>query len=318
MEYVKQAVLDFMNNLHAYKNRVGLIKFSDKVVILSRLTSNFEDIKATFNYLTPSGFESNIKDALQHAIFMLKQREKTSIPIIILITDGGEDKSTIDDKTLLDSLRAEGISLYVFNIGRSTNIESFLRSACEETRGMYKVIEPSTLSQYLYGISVGSDKLSAANIKIQIRQTDDAVVDYYSVQPKWVGTSALRTYEIDKFTYLIPKLKPNEEIELEFYSVPYHTGHINIAKIVIEYMDKDGSIKTFEKCISYDVPSPLPTWIPLLILIIGVGIAIISITYTFRVRGRIKDALDYIKSIEGHIEDIVCRQYIDNIQRKLK
>ena len=167
IEHVKESIpRDFLNNIHAYKDRVGIVAFSDDVIVATTPVSNYEKVKDSIDKLNPSGFNSNIKDAMQTAITILKFKREKSIPILILITDGGKDESTVNEELIIKELKEEGITLYVFNIGEDSNVEDFLKRACNETGGFYRKIEPTTLGINLKEIAVSKETLSAANVKL--------------------------------------------------------------------------------------------------------------------------------------------------------
>ena len=310
IEHVKESIpRDFLNNIHAYKDRVGIVAFSDDVIVATTPVSNYEKVKDSIDKLNPSGFNSNIKDAMQTAITILKFKREKSIPILILITDGGKDESTVNEELIIKELKEEGITLYVFNIGEDSNVEDFLKRACNETGGFYRKIEPTTLGINLKEIAVSKETLSAANVKLRIEQTDNAVLNYYSVTPKIVGTKSLEIITHNKLEYYISKLPGDSGFEFVFELVPYNKyGNLTVAKFIVEYMDKDGSIKKIQLPISVELTPSHSGWILYILLVVLVALAIVVVIF-IRENYKLKRKIEVARSRAQNVQNLIDRKY---------
>ena len=58
-----------------------------------------------------------IGECIQKATLVLKGREREALPIIIILTDGSEDKGATSVEEVMDSAMKEGIMVYVVSFG---------------------------------------------------------------------------------------------------------------------------------------------------------------------------------------------------------
>ena len=102
LEWAKNATIDFLESLYAYKSRVGVISFSDDATEVCHLTFNFEEVKKGIETVSSRGFYTNYGAGIQKAVLALKGREREALPVIILLTDGGEEKGETSVEDAVD------------------------------------------------------------------------------------------------------------------------------------------------------------------------------------------------------------------------
>jgi len=114
LEWAKNATIDFLESLYPYKSRVGVVTFSDDTTEVCPLTFNFEEVKRSVEEnILSHGFSTNYGEGIQKATHVLKGREREALPMVIILTDGGEDKGATGVEDAVDSAMKEGIVIYV-------------------------------------------------------------------------------------------------------------------------------------------------------------------------------------------------------------
>ena len=117
LEWAKNATIDFLESLHAYNSRVGVVSFSNEAKEVCPLDFNFEEVKRGIENVSCHGFSTNYGEGIQKAALVLQRRERESLPIIILLADGGEDKGTTSIEDAVDFAKKEGIVIYIVCFG---------------------------------------------------------------------------------------------------------------------------------------------------------------------------------------------------------
>ena len=97
LDWAKEAII---NNFlpYPYNNKVGVVTFSDEVSTISPLTLDLEGVKSKIDTISCHGLSTTLLEAISQATKVLKERERAeSLPIIILLTDGGFEKEGLKE-----------------------------------------------------------------------------------------------------------------------------------------------------------------------------------------------------------------------------
>ncbi len=148
------------------EDRIAIISFSDKIVLLQDWTNNLRQIQKSL-----SGLEQGYRTALYDALFMASREQLRHIPgkkVIIVLTDGLDNESEVTYEAVIDSLIQDNIALYIVSrtrlvkpqIEQSKSVE-FLNNVmknvlCEDKDfvGVY-FKEKETALNYLAGTTGG-------------------------------------------------------------------------------------------------------------------------------------------------------------------
>jgi len=313
MEWVKDAIIQFLNSLSPYKCRVSIVTFSDDVKTIVPLTYDFEKVRKGIENVQCQGFTSNLADAVVVAIKVLKQSKINAIPIIVVLTDGGDDKSASPIEESINFARKEGIIIYVFGFGERKDInEILLKKYVKETGGYYKFSHINTLGDDLSKLAITSELLSAIGIQIMVQQSDDSIIDYNSIETM-ISPGVILTQK-DRLEFVCPKISKKEKIEISFRSFTPKKGDVNAGNIIIKYIDKNGEMRT----VKLETIAKIPGEIPLIMFYIIIGIlALLSIVLLYlylSVKGKINIIRRRVISyLEGNKNLTVTDTLIDDI-----
>ncbi len=239
-EWAKNSTIDFLESLYAYKSRVGVISFSDDATEVCQLTFNFEEVKKGIESVSSHGFSTNYGEGIQKAVLVLKGREREALPVIILLTDGGEEKGETSVEDAVDFAKQEGIMIYVVSFGQKGAIDDVMlgEKIVKQTGGEYRYTSFEGLGNALIGVQKLDEFLSAVNLRIVISQSEDAVLDYMSIEEmiKPGVTLTKKGY----FEFVSPKLTPEKKIELKFDTFTAKEGDITAGIVNAYYINEKG------------------------------------------------------------------------------
>lgn len=286
LEWAKNATIDFLESLYPYKSRVGVVTFSDDTTEVCPLTFNFEEVKRSIEgNVSSHGFSTNYGEGIQKAVLVLKGREREALPVIIILTDGGEDKGATSVEDAVDSAMKEGIEIYVVSFGDRRWIDEVMlrEKVAKPTGGEYRYTSLDGLSDTLIETTEMEEFLSAANLRILISQSSDTVLDYLSVK-EMVSPGVVLSRK-GYFEFISPKLTPGKEIELKFDAFSAKKGLINAGIVNVSYLNKEGITKSVNVSAYYKV-SPPPLWSSPKILIAVIVLLLILLVFTVMSSGR--------------------------------
>jgi len=324
-EWAKNSTIDFLESLYAYKSRVGVISFSDDATEVCQLTFNFEEVKKGIESVSSHGFSTNYGEGIQKAVLVLKGREREALPVIILLTDGGEDKGVTNVEDAVDFAKKEGIMIYVVSFGQKEKIDDVMLrdKVVKPTGGEYGYTSFEGLRDALIGVQKLDEFLSAVNLRIVISQSSDAILDLYSIPSRPTATTGVIVTAKDKSSFTCAKLSENEKIEIEFDAFTAKEGDVNAGVVDVYYTDKDGSGKKLPISIKYNIP-PSPSW-KSYTLILGVATGVffvLFILYFSKLRRKEKEVESYKdakeeleKSLKAHVE---AKKKIEENMSKVK
>jgi hypothetical protein len=114
------AAQQFVNNLDATKDRVGVVHWNDTVVGTPlALTSDFIAAKEYLNLSDAKGYTS-IWKALNASAYLLKSARPNAKKVIILFSDGMDtSKPLLDFKGLAGQIKQSGVQIYTIGLGAS-------------------------------------------------------------------------------------------------------------------------------------------------------------------------------------------------------
>lgn len=261
LDWAKNATIDFLESLHAYNSRVGVVSFSDDATEVCPLTFNFEEVKRGIENVSCHGFSTNYGEGIQKAALVLQRREREALPIIILLADGGEDKGVTSVEDAVDFAKREGIMLYVVSFGDSEGIDEVMlrEKVAEQTGGEYRHTSFEGLSDTFVEMTKMGEFLSAANLRISILQSSDAVLDFYSIPSRPLVTSGVIVTAKDSSSFVCPKLSKGEEIIIEFDAFSAKEGNITAGVVDVYYTSKDGTEEKVPVLAESIIP-PTPPW----------------------------------------------------------
>ena len=299
LDWAKDAVISLLESLYAYKTRVGVIAFSDSVIEVCPLTLNFEDVKDRVNNVSCCGFSTNYGDAILKAVDMLKARDKETLPLLIILTDGGSDEGATNVEDAADLARREGVTIHVVGFGSRDDIDEIMlrEKVAKPTGGKYRYASFEGLNDALVEAQEMEELLSATNLRITILQSEDATLDYFSVR-EMVSPGVVLARR-DHLEFVCPKIAPNKRIELEFDTFTPETGSVGVATVLAEYVDENGNKRTE----IFDVKAKVPArsnWMPYaaLLAIITALVALLLLA-----RRKIAKVSERANNLEGKLSD---------------
>jgi Ca-activated chloride channel family protein len=144
LDNAQQALRVFMEQIEGDIERVGLIRFStsaSEVVSLDELGRNRADVNRAIDQLRASG-DTALLDGVNLAYDRLQALGDTErINAIVVMTDGQENNSRIDLRTLVERITAgnqRGVPVLIFCIGYGDDAdEGVLRLLAETSGGQY-------------------------------------------------------------------------------------------------------------------------------------------------------------------------------------
>jgi Mg-chelatase subunit ChlD len=288
LDWAKNATIDFLESLHAYNSRVGVVSFSDDATEVCPLTFNFEGVKRGIENVSSHGFSTNYGEGIQKAALVLQRRERESLPIIILLADGGEDKGVTSVEDAVDFAKKEGIMIYAISFGDSEWIDEVMlrEKMADQTGGEYGHASFEELSDALIEMMKMGEFLSAANLRISILQSSDAALDFYSIPSRPLATSGVIVTAKDSSSFVCPKLSKGEEIIIEFDAFSAKEGENITAGVVdVDYTSKGGKEEKVPVSAKCSIP-PTPPWFLILaitvVILFGVLVTLLIMTKRWR------------------------------------
>lgn len=310
INWIKSSISHLLESMFPYKCRVSIMSFSDKIKIISPLTFNFELTKKSLEALSCDGFSSNIGDAIGSATLLLKERGRDTIPIIIVLTDGGDDKSAIDIKQAVDSARREGILIYVFSFGNRGEInEVLLKESAEETGGSYSYAPLEMLSEKLGNIVSTTELLSAATIQVAILQSKDSIIDHASIET--MVSPGITLTQKNELEFVCPKISQGEKIEIKFNAFTAKKGeNVSAGNAIVKFIDRNGNVSTLKINPSLKIPSPIPEEVSYAIIAFLFGLTVLLLYRYASVKSRIIELRDDIVSYLKANKDLTVTEHM--------
>lgn len=199
IEHAKNGVYRFISDHHNKEDSVLFIGFSSEVDSPSPLTNDLSTIKPYIDQTEPSG-RTAFYDALYASIEQLKSCE--SKPVIVSITDGGDNSSTHTHKEIIKLAQKHEIPIYIIGLG---DVEKFyLKELASETDGFFYYTNSPDQLETIY-----------RNIKEQLRSIYQ--VDYHSLSEDFISEDRILKFSFlnDTLTFSNPSSKfslPEEAI----------------------------------------------------------------------------------------------------------
>ncbi|RLF01214.1 hypothetical protein DRO21_05830 [archaeon] len=298
LDWAKDAVISLLESLYAYKTRVGVIAFSDSVVEVCPLTLNFEDVKDRVNNVSCHGFSTNYGDAILKAVDMLKARDKEAFPLLIILTDGGSDEGATNVEDAVDLAKRRGVTIHVVGFGSRDDIDEIMlrEKVAKPTGGKYRYASFESLNDALVEVQGMEEILSATNLRITILQSEDATLDYFSVNG--MGSPGVVLVQ-EGHRFVCPKIAPNGRIEVEFDTFTPKTGSVDVATVLVEFVDENGNKRTE----TFDVKAKVPArsnWMPYAALL---AIITVLVALLLPARRKIAKVSERAKNLEGKLSD---------------
>lgn len=159
---VKDVVMDFIDKRD--KDRLGLITFADVAFVASPLTFEKEFLQkiVQMQQLGIAGTKTAINDALLQTYSVLSKSNAKS-KIVILLTDGVENRSKISMEDILGVVRKSDIRLYTIGIGNRGDFDvRYLSKLARAGKGEFFA---ANNKEALSDIYEQIDKMEASKIK---------------------------------------------------------------------------------------------------------------------------------------------------------
>lgn len=161
----EEALLQFLKESPEVAAEYGF--FNDKVVFSGKLTSRqqelLEGIEVAKSQFGKTGFgPTSLYDALHQALLRLQPVQPGDS--IVLLTDGGDNKSKLQAKDIKEELRASGVRLFSFVIAGH-----MFPPDADEISELYGLVESSgggVAAIDIYNLSWADKKTLAANINV--------------------------------------------------------------------------------------------------------------------------------------------------------
>lgn len=199
IEHAKNGVYRFISDNHNEEDSVLFIGFSSEVDKPSPLTNDLSTIKPYIDKTEPSG-RTAFYDALYQSIEQLKSR--TSKPVIVSITDGGDNSSIHTHEEIIELAQKHEIPIYIIGLG---DVEKFyLKELASATDGFFYYTNSPDQLETIY-----------RNIKEQLRSIYQ--VDYHSLSEDFISEDRILKFSFlnDTLTFSNPSSKfslPDEAI----------------------------------------------------------------------------------------------------------
>ena len=179
LDYAKDGVLDFINKTENTSDSILFVGFSETVDKVFPLSNNMNDVRSFLKDVNPSGGTA-FYDALFQSIDSLSVHSSSSA--IVALTDGQDNSSIHDFKSVIKKANLHNIPIYIIGLGDVDKRK--LKRICKSTNGFfYQTNDPEKLGE-IY-----------SNIKEQLKSIYQ--VDYTSLSDDF--TSDNRTL---KFSFL--------------------------------------------------------------------------------------------------------------------
>jgi uncharacterized protein YegL len=282
LDWMKNTSKDFVKALYSYNTRLGVITYSSSVSEIQPLTSNFEDVMNNINAISTYGESTDYENAFQTGINSLKLRNRESIPVIVMVTDGGEIKSTDTLSMIIEDAKKAGITINIIGIGDRSRINDIMltEKVTQPTGGTYQYSSFEGLADAMVKSLKTDQVLSAANVHITLYQTDDAILNPQSIDA--LVSPGLILNRITYLDYISPKITPTDKIKFTYDVFSAKDGKITPSKVTITFTNERGIKETIEKNIETTIhkSKPLdPTVFIALDIIFIIVIAILGISY---------------------------------------
>lgn len=177
--------------------KVGVLGFTDQVLLLSGLTTNYE-LAAKTVYIENTG-DTSLNDAIVEASAMLAgEKGRKSI---LLLTDGEDTSSQHSMEEAIEAAKSHNIAVYVLGLG-SVNISAMQQIANETGGKFYFAYEAKLLSElystvvteqdYVYTLEYDSSDLTIENnltIRMTQSRSNEAEIVYGPVESKQLPKS---------------------------------------------------------------------------------------------------------------------------------
>ena len=154
----KDALTSFLDQVQGDRDRVGMVPFANGVygaVAPQDITSQRTALKNKVNALRADG-RTALLDAISYAYDDLQQRKETDrINVIVVMTDGIENASSINLSRLTDKIQRgnkSGVPVVIFGIGYGSDADfNVLGRVTDVTGGFSRSADPDTIRR-LYKI----------------------------------------------------------------------------------------------------------------------------------------------------------------------
>jgi len=159
-----RAAIAFAQALKESNHRVGLVVFDDSAGILAPLTASLNDLRLAVDDLTAGG-GTNIGAGLAVAGAMLAESGTNSIPVIILLSDGGAG----DVRDALDQaqeLKAQGVHLVVIGLRGDDYDPLLLQQLASSSADVYTVENLPDLSQLYRNLARSLTSIVATDVQV--------------------------------------------------------------------------------------------------------------------------------------------------------
>jgi VWFA-related protein len=111
------------------------IVFDTKVTLVSEFNADKDALAAAISG-TETGSDTALLDAVQVALELLKKAPAQAVKIVLVLSDGRDNRSHVKLDELLTASQAGEISLYTIGLGESID-QAMLRAMAEKTSGNY-------------------------------------------------------------------------------------------------------------------------------------------------------------------------------------
>lgn len=111
----------FSSLLIGEQGQGAVITYSDRVRVAQDFSSDSDQLKATFQAITPQGLDSRLNDALMRAVALLEKRDKSERRVIVAFSDGYDSGSESKGDEVIKRATGSEVAIYGlgFNPGRA-------------------------------------------------------------------------------------------------------------------------------------------------------------------------------------------------------
>lgn len=145
IEYAKNAVLEFVEQIDSIADKVQIIGFSKQVDIVSEFSSNKEYLETIVSEFEPTESTAFL-DALEYSLNQFQNRK--GFNVVIALTDGKENASKTTDSAVVE--KAKLLKIPIFVVGFGDVNQSFLEHIARETNGAFYYTDNSNSLSTIY------------------------------------------------------------------------------------------------------------------------------------------------------------------------
>lgn len=174
-------------NTSSINEKIGLIRFNDKVVLVSNFTSNRQNLVHSLEAINQHGTKTLLYDALYDSIDLVTRSESTR-KAVVLFTDGKDEGSSVTFDDVVSFANRTAVPVFVISLSDTENTKVLKRMA-KLTGGQHIIVDnpdqiPATYAKFIRNIKtqylvkyVSMAKQDGQNHLLEVRLNHNNMLD---------------------------------------------------------------------------------------------------------------------------------------------